>query len=60
MVSISVVMPTYNTPASILKEAVDSILSQNLRDYEFIIIDDGSTGDSTAFLQKSGTLTPLT
>ena len=52
MVSISVVMPTYNTEVSILREAVESILSQTFRDFEFIIIDDGSTNDSVAYLQN--------
>ena len=42
MVSISVVMPTFNTTAAVLHEAVESILSQTFRDFEFIIIDDGS------------------
>lgn len=52
MVGVSVVMPTYNTEVSILREAVDSILCQTLRDFEFIIVDDGSTNDSVAYLQS--------
>ncbi len=52
MVSVSVVMPTYNTPVPFLREAVDSILQQTFRDFEFIIIDDGSTDDSVAYLQS--------
>ena len=47
MISISVVMPTYNATGAMLCEAVESILSQSLGDFEFIIIDDGSTDDST-------------
>lgn len=47
---ISVVMSTYNTPVPILKEAVESILHQTLNDFEFIIIDDGSTDDSREYL----------
>ena len=47
---ISVVMSTYNTPVPILKEAVESILHQTLTDFEFIIIDDGSTDDSRDYL----------
>ena len=50
MLSISVVMPVYNTPVPILKEAVDSILNQTFRDYEFIIIDDGSKDETAAYL----------
>lgn len=50
MVTISVVMPTYNTSVSYLREAVDSILAQTFRDFEFLIIDDGSTNESVAYL----------
>ena len=50
MIKISVVMPTYNTSTAILREAVDSILAQTYRDFEFIIIDDGSTNDSVDYL----------
>lgn len=51
MPSISVVMPVFNTPVPILKEAVDSILNQTFRDFEFIIIDDGSEGETAAYLE---------
>lgn len=44
--AISVVMSVYNGQAY-LAEAVESILNQTFRDFEFIIIDDGST-DKTA------------
>ena len=50
MVTISVVMPMYNTAVPFLKEAVESILNQTFGDFEFIIIDDGSTNDSPAYL----------
>ena len=46
MPKISVIMPAYNAEKYI-KEAIDSILIQTFPDFEFIIIDDGST-DSTA------------
>ena len=39
---VSVIMPTYNTNEDYLRKAIDSILSQSLEDFEFIIIDDGS------------------
>ena len=50
MIPISVVMPVYNTPVPILKEAIDSILNQSFRDFEFIIIDDGSQGETAVYL----------
>jgi glycosyltransferase involved in cell wall biosynthesis len=39
---ISVIMPVYNGER-FLREAINSILCQTLRDFEFIIINDGST-----------------
>jgi len=42
---VSVLMPVYNG-REYLREAVDSILGQGYSDYEFIIIDDGSTDES--------------
>jgi glycosyltransferase involved in cell wall biosynthesis len=44
--AISVVMSVYNGQV-FLSEAIESILRQTLRDFEFVIIDDGST-DGTA------------
>lgn len=42
---ISVILPVYNA-GSYLKDAIDSILNQTFRDFEFIIINDGSTDNS--------------
>ena len=44
---LSVVMPVYNG-AAYLERAIDSILCQTCGDYEFIIINDGSTDESAA------------
>lgn len=46
---VSVVMTVYNTERYVA-EAVESVLSQSFRDFEFIVIDDGSTDRSTAML----------
>lgn len=48
---ISVVMPTYNA-MPYLKDAVDSILSQSFRNFEFVIVNDGSTDESTSYLNS--------
>lgn len=47
---ISVVMPVYNCE-SFVAEAVNSILSQTFKKFEFIIIDDGSTDNTHHILQ---------
>ena len=49
---ISVVMSNYNTPIKYLKESVDSVLDQTYSNFEFIIIDDGSTDDSLEFIKS--------
>ena len=48
--SVSVCMPVYNTERYVA-EAVESILAQTLGDFEFVIIDDGSTDGSRAILE---------
>jgi glycosyltransferase involved in cell wall biosynthesis len=48
---LTVLMPVYNA-ASYLHEAIDSILQQTFRDFEFLIIDDGSTDQSIAIVQS--------
>ena len=42
MCEISVVMPVYNAEMHI-KDAIESVLEQSFVDFEFILIDDGST-----------------
>jgi glycosyltransferase involved in cell wall biosynthesis len=48
---LTVLMSVYNTPPRMLRRAVESILkqslSQSLPDFEFLILDDGSTEGST-------------
>jgi len=48
---VSVLMPVYNAER-FLREAVDSILAQTFRDFEFLIIDDGSTDGSGEILRS--------
>lgn len=40
---ISVIMSVYNTPFTLVRRAIDSVLKQDFEDFEFIIVDDGST-----------------
>ena len=44
MPEISVIIPTYNR-AGMLGDAVGSVLGQTFRDYELIVVDDGSSDD---------------
>lgn len=48
---ISVIMSVYNG-SRFLRQAVDSILSQTYKDFEFIIIDDGSTDNSAKIIEN--------
>lgn len=48
---VSVVMSLYNSERY-LKEAIDSVLSQTLTDFEFIIIDDGSKDSSVSIVDS--------
>jgi len=40
---ISIVMPVHNTPRPWLRDAVDSVRSQSYRNWELVIVNDGST-----------------
>jgi len=46
---ISVAMSVYNN-AAVVAQAIDSILAQSFGDFEFLIVDDGSTDNSPAVL----------
>ena len=46
---ISIITPVYNTE-EFLKECIESVLSQDCTDWEWILVDDGSTDNSSAVL----------
>src|SRR6476661_6105481 len=48
---VSVLMPVYNA-GRYVAEAVESILGQTYADFEFLIVDDGSTDRSRAILER--------
>ena len=51
MPEVSVVLPAYNAAGTILR-AVGSILEQTLRDFELIVVDDGSTDETAAVVRS--------
>ncbi|MBZ9570430.1 glycosyltransferase [Methanobrevibacter sp. TMH8] len=51
MPKISVILPVYNVE-DYLKETLDSIINQTLKDIEIICIDDGSTDNSLKILEE--------
>jgi len=48
---VSVVMPVYNSE-KYLQRAIDSVFNQSYKNYEFIIIDDGSTDGSVEIINE--------
>ena len=58
---LSIIVPIYNV-APYLRKCVDSLLAQDISDYEIILVDDGSTDDSGAIadeLVHAFSLSPL-
>lgn len=51
--TVSVVIPAYNA-AWCVGRAVDSVLAQSFRDFELIVVDDGSTDDTASVLGAYG------
>src|SRR5437879_548872 len=53
MPTVSVIVPNYNH-ARYLRRRIDSILAQTYRDFELILLDDGSTDESRSILSEYG------
>ena len=51
MPKVSVIIPTYNR-GNFIVSTIESVLSQSYRDFEVIVVDDGSTDDTRAQLEK--------
>ena len=50
---ISVILPTYNR-SGVLKRAIDSVMEQSYKNFELIVVDDGSTDDTHHVLEQYG------
>ena len=55
--AISVAMSVYNGER-FLSEAIESVLAQSWRDFEFLLLDDGSNDGSLAIMQRFAALDP--
>lgn len=53
MSKVSIIIPTYNR-AKYLPEAIDSVLNQTYKDFEIIVVDDGSTDNTKMVLTAYG------
>lgn len=53
MPSVSVCMPTYNR-RGYLREALKSVFAQTYKDYEVVIVDDGSTDGTEEMIKNAG------
>ena len=50
-IKVSVILPVYNV-SEYLRQCMDSIIAQTLKDIEIICVDDGSTDDSLSILKE--------
>jgi glycosyltransferase involved in cell wall biosynthesis len=53
MPNVSVCIPTYNREF-LLKETLDSVFAQTYKDFEVVVVDDGSTDGTRQMLEKGG------
>lgn len=52
---VSVIVPLYNTPEKFLTECIDSVLAQEFRDFELLLVDDGSDTSTAESVDRLST-----
>ncbi|MGI6395227.1 MAG: glycosyltransferase family 2 protein [bacterium] len=52
---ISAIIPVFNRPL-VVKRAIDSVLKQSFKDFEIVVVDDGSTDETPSVLKSYGSL----
>ncbi len=57
-IKLSIIVPIYNV-APYLRKCVDSLLAQDYEDYEIILVDDGSTDESSQICDEYASKSPI-
>ncbi|MEW6195319.1 MAG: glycosyltransferase [Bacteroidota bacterium] len=48
---VSIIMPTYNR-AGLIRRAIDSVISQTFKDWELMVVDDGSSDETFSIIDR--------
>ena len=54
-IMISLIIPVFNTEEKDIRRCIDSVLSQTYKNYEILLVDDGSKLETSSFLDEIAT-----